>query len=158
MGIYDVADVKRDRFRCTRCNGSGSESRLKSYGAFSASTSDTCYTCHGRRYLLLSQVLINSRFRGSMKVINLVCNDETVGFRIVYEFGFYFGNKKVFDCELSALSADTVSRLNSRSNGVEHLVPYKDMLLTQFEIDNEILVENVSNNESVISFIISQSY
>lgn len=47
MGIYGVADVKRDRFRCTRCNGTGTESRLKSYGTFSASTSISCYTCFG---------------------------------------------------------------------------------------------------------------
>lgn len=158
MGIYDVADVKRDRFRCTSCNGSGSESRLRSYGAFSASTSTSCYTCFGYGHLRLRQVLINSRFRGSMKVINLVYNEETVGFRIVYEFGFYFGNRKVFDCELSALTEGAVTRLNARSIGVEHLVYFKDKLLTQFEIDNEILVENITDNASIVSFIISQSY
>lgn len=93
-----------------------------------------------------------------MKVINLVYNEETVGFRIVYEFGFYFGNRKVFDCELSALTEGTITRLNARSMGVEHLVSYKGNLITQFEIDNEILVENVTDNASIVSFIRSQSY
>lgn len=158
MELYNKADVMRDRFKCPECKGTGTKSSIQSFNIFTPSVRSSCSVCAGLGTLNFAQALYNRSPYTRFTVLVLAHEGDVVGFRFIVDFGGFYGNKKVFDCEAEKLPDRVVSKLKHIARGVEQLTPHNDRLLTSFEVANSISVDNVSNNHYNVAFICSKSW